>query len=68
MRLLLNFIAVGFLRRVVLFHGSKVIINFMRIEKGVRFIHGVGFSSSNSSWTHVSITAKALETTYDEGN
>jgi predicted membrane protein len=39
----------------------------MRIEKGVRFIHGVGFSSSNSSWTNVFITAKALETTHDEG-
>jgi predicted membrane protein len=40
----------------------------MLSEKGVRFIHGVGFSSSNPTWTHVFSTANALETAHDEGN
>jgi cold shock CspA family protein len=52
----------------VLFHGSKVIIKFARDEKGVRFMDGAGFSSSDLTWTDVFIAAKAVEKTYDAGD
>jgi len=52
----------------MLFHGSKVIINFTLSEKGVRFIDGIGFSSGNPAWAHVFMAAAPLERTHDEGN
>jgi hypothetical protein len=52
----------------VLFHGSKVIIKFARDEKGVRFMDGADFSSSDLTWSNVLIAAKALEKTHDEGD
>lgn len=40
----------------------------MRIEKGIHFIDGAGFSSGNPTWALVSITAKAVEKKHDEGD
>ena len=64
----LRFITVSFISLEVLFHGSKISIKFVRIEKGIRLGDGAFVSSSNPAWANVFITAKTLEKTHDEGD